>query len=140
MSGENPTLSDDIVRIVLGTCNAIDHNAKLVSMTRDVQGHAHLRIRAGDVHSVESLRRALQDSMPLSSCAVSESWIDGTLEAEVTVYTAMEEYRQARRMVTTRRAVSYWIGIATILVLLGMGEWVAAIRATHSAVGAHDEL
>ena len=140
MSGENPTLSDHIVRLVLDTCTGIDHNAKLVAMTRDMQGHAHLRIRAGDVHSVESLRRALQDAMPLSKCTVNESWLDGTLEAEVTVYTASEEYRQARRLVTTRRLVSYWIAIATLCLFLGLGEWAAAVRSASAPVSVRDEL
>lgn len=126
---ENPSLSDHIVGQVLGTCQSIDHNAKLVAMTRDVLGHAHLRIRAGDVHSVESLRRALQDAMPLSSCEASESWLDGTLEAEVVVFSKREEYLRARHIVCQRRSVAYTIAIATIALLLGLAEWFAAFRA-----------
>lgn len=142
MNGENPSLSERVVRSVLATCREIDHNARLVSMTKDTTGETHLRVRAGDVHSVESLRRALVDAMPLSHTMVQESWADGTLEAEVTVPTADEEYRLARRMVTTKRLFQYWIAIATILVILGFGEWAAAIqnRRYAAAASVHDEL
>lgn len=140
MSGSNPTLSEAVVRRVLDVCHEVDHNAKLVNMTRDPNGDCHLRIRAGDVHSVASLQSGLQDAMPLSTCSVEESWLDGTLEAEVTVYGAGEEYRRARALVTRGRLPSYWIGIATICLLLGMGEWAAAVRASWARVAAKDEL
>ena len=87
MNGENPSLAERVVQSVLATCREIDHSARLVSMTKDTTGETHLRVRAGDIHSVESLRRALVDAMPLSQTVVQESWADGTLEAEVTVPT-----------------------------------------------------
>jgi len=131
-SGTNPTMADSIVQKVLSTCRAVDGAVKLVNMTRDAHGNTHLRVRAGDVHSLESLRRALQDSMPLSQCTVQESWLDGTLEAEVTVYTAGEEYKRARALAVKSRWITYPLLLAWVLLFTGLGEWAAAIRAAAS--------
>ena len=127
MNGINPTLAEAVVTNVMRKCTDVDLASKLVSMTRDTQGHTHLRVRAGDVHSVSTLQRELSSLLPLGECNVSESWVDGTLEAEVTVFTAAEERRRARAMVTQRRAVSYWIAIGTICLLMGIGQWAAAL-------------
>ncbi len=133
-------MADAIVQKVLATCRGIDGAVKLINMTRDAQGHTHLRVRAGDVHSVESLRRALQDTMPLSQCTVQESWLDGTLEAEVTVYTEDEEYRRARAKAIKSRWIMYPLLLAWVLLFLGLGEWVAVIRAAWTQKWDKDEL
>jgi hypothetical protein len=140
MSGDNPTLAESVVQRVMDTCREVDRNSRLVTMNRDTCGHCHLRVRAGDVHSVASLQRALQDAMPLSSCSVLESWVDGTLEAEVTVYTRAQEYTIARKLVSGKRLFQYWIAISTILIVLGAGEWAAAIRLAWAPPGLRDEL
>lgn len=140
MGGDNPTLAEHVVRSVMDTCRIVDHNARLVTMTKDVEGRVHLRVRAGDVHSVASLQRALEDAMPLSECSVQESWVDGTLEAEVTVFTKTEEYWKARKLVSRMRVFQYWIALASITVVLGIGEWVAAIRLAWAPPELRDEL
>ena len=140
MNGANPTLSESIVQRVMKTCRQVDHNAKLVTCTRDTRGTTHLRIRAGDVHSVSSLQKALEDAMPLSTASVEESWIDGTLEAEITVFSAAEEYRRARKVVTQRRAFAYWILLSWVLILLGVGEWAFRVRSEWKPPSPHDEL
>lgn len=140
MSGENPTLAEGVVRSVMDTCRQVDHNARLVTMTKDSSGQIHMRVRAGDVHSVASLQRALVDAMPLSSAVVQESWIDGTLEAEVTVYPKVREYYMARKIVSSKRLFQYWIGLAWIVIFLGVGEWVAALRMHWSPPTLRDEL
>lgn len=140
MSGDNPTLAEHVVRSVMDACRNADHQARLVTMTKDAKGHIHMRVRAGDVHSVASLQRALVDAMPLSASLVQESWIDGTLEAEVTVYPKREEYYAARKIVASKRLFQYWIAIAWIFIFLGIGEWAAAIRSVWSPPVLRDEL
>lgn len=140
MSGDNPTLAESVVRSVVDTCRQVDHNARLVTMTKDATGRSHLRVRAGDVHSVASLQRALEDAMPLSSTSVLESWIDGTLEAEITVLTPSEEYYSARRLVSSKRLFQYWIAIAWILIILGVGEYIATLRVAFTPPTLRDEL
>lgn len=138
MAGANPTLSEAVVRNVMRKCTEVDHQSKLVAMTRDTSGHTHLRVRTGDVHSVGTLQNQLARMLPLAECNVSESWVDGTLEAEVTVFTADEECRRARMLITRHRLVSYWIAMGTICLLLGLGQWAAGLRG--GGAGPHDEL
>ena len=140
MSGENPSLAEHVVRSVMDTCKEVDHNARLVSMTKDPSGQLHMRVRAGDVHSVQSLQRALAEAMPLSQSTVLESWVDGTLEADITVLTRAEEYWAARKLVTGKRMFLYWIGIAWIIIFVGTGEWVAAVRLADLPATLRDEL
>jgi len=140
MNGENPSLAEHVVQKVMDTCRAVDQAARLVTMTKDGGGQVHLRVRAGDVHSVASLQRALEDAMPLSASTVQESWIDGTLEAEITVYSRSVEYYAARKIVSSKRLFQYWIAIAWILIFLGVGEWVAAVRIAWAPPQLRDEL
>ena len=128
------------MRRVMQTCRSVDQNARLVTMTKDSYGHCHLRVRAGDVHSVASLQRALEDAMPLSTATVLESWIDGTLEAEITVYTKDEERCSARKLVVKRRLFKYWIAFSWILLALGFCEWVATLRTALDPRVLRDEL
>lgn len=140
MGGDNPTLAESVVQNVMDTCRGVDHNARLVTMTKSTGGHIKLRVRAGDIHSVNSLQRALADAMPLSSTLVQESWVDGTLEAEVTVLPRDEEYRVARKLVASKRLFQYWIAFAWILICLGVAEWVTSVRVAWAPELLRDEL
>ena len=139
MSGSNPTLSEQVLKSVMRTCKEVDHASRLVSMTRS-GSQIFLRVRAGDVHSVTSLQRALSAAMPLSQCSVAESWVDGTLEADIVVLSAAQEYRLARKLVTDRRAFQYSIAIASVCILVGLGEWLAALRLAWAPPMPRDEL
>lgn len=119
-----------VVKRCLEACRAIDAKSRLVSMTEDgATGLTHLRVRASDAHTVNALRQALWRAMPLSSTRVTESWVDGTLEADVTVLTQQQERRAARYEVAKERLVAYWLLASWLFLLLGMGEWSASLRA-----------
>jgi hypothetical protein len=60
---------------------------------------------------------------------VTESWVDGTLEAEVTVLTAAQERATARALVTRSRSVAYWLLLAWACLLAALVEWLAAASA-----------
>ena len=138
MVGRNPTLSEIVVQNVMRKCCDVDSQSRLVSMTRDMQGHTHMRVRAGDVHSVATLQRSLAATLPLAECSVSESWIDGTLEAEILIFTAHKERSRARAKVAQNRFASYWLSAGTICVLVGVGQWMASFGI--DAPTRHDEL
>ena len=119
-----------VVRRCLEACQRIDGASRVVSMTEDgATGLTHLRVRAGDTHTLEHLRAALGNALRLSTTRVTESMLDGTLEADVTVLTAQQERRVARRKVTRERLVAYWLLLAWVFVFLGIGEWSASVRA-----------
>ena len=132
MGGDNPTLTDTVVKNVLGACRNVDNSCKLMTMTNDSSGNSIVRVRAGDVHSVASLQRALCDALPLSETTVSESWLDGALEAEVKIFTVGKERELARSKITKSRLMSYSLLIAWACLLIGLGEWAAAVRAARA--------
>ena len=123
------TLQSSVVRRALDACRRVDPQSRVVSMTEDARtGLTHMRVRAGDVHTVNGLQQALWGAMPFATARVTENWIDGTLEADVTVLTAQQERRAARYEVAKTRLVAYWLLLGWAFILLGMGEWSASVR------------
>ena len=123
------TLQEAVVQRCQEACRLIDPQSRVVRMTEDgATGLTHVRVRAGDAHTVNGLQQALRRVMPFATTQVTESWMDGTLEADVTVLTAEQERRAARAEVTKTRLTKYWLLLAWVFVLLGMGEWSASVR------------
>lgn len=132
------TLQDAVVERCQAACRLIDSKSRVVRMTEDgATGLTHVRVRAGDAHTVKGLQQALRRVMPFATAQVTESWMDGTLEADVTVLTAQQERRAARAEVSRSRLTKYWLLLAWVFVLLGMGEWSASVR---GLLRAKDEL
>jgi len=129
MAAQETTLLSQVVARAMAACRAVDPQARPVSMTEDGEGLTHLRVRAGDAHSVNGLQSALQRVLPLSQSRVTESWVDGTLEASVTVLTKSQERYAARFAVAKRRFVAYWLLASWVCVLIGVGEWYWGLRA-----------
>ena len=139
MTGQERTLQSRVVQTALEACRTIDPSVKVANMTEDADGTTFLHVRAGDAHSVATLQQALQTAMPLASTSVTESMIDGTLEAELVVLNKHREYLHARHLVSRERIPAYTIVLAWVLVCLGMGEWGAFVR-NLVAIRPKDEL
>lgn len=123
-------MQSTVVQRCLAVCRRIDGQSRVVSMTEDsTTGLTHLRVRAGDAHTLENLRAALGHVLRLSTTRVTESWLDGTLEADVTVLTAQQERLAARREIARGRLAAYWLLAAWVFFFLGLGEWSASVRA-----------
>ena len=137
MAAQESTLQSQVMARALAACRGVDGLARAVSMTEDADGLTHLRFRAGDAHSLNGLQEALQRVMPLSATRVTESWVDGTLEAEVTVLTKAQERAAARCAVVRGRLPAYWLLAAWVCFLVGVCEWVWYVR---RGVGVKDEL
>jgi hypothetical protein len=138
MTGQERTLQSRVVQTAMEACRRVDPSVKVANMTEDADGTTYLRVRAGDAHSVASLQLALQEALPLASTSVTESMLDGTLEAELVVLNKRQEYLHARRLVSRERVPAYTIVLAWVFVCLGMGEWGALVRSIVS--GPKDEL
>ena len=137
MAAQESTLQSQVLARALAACRAVDPQARAVSMTEDADGLTHLRVRAGDAHSLNGLQEALQRVMPLSQSRVTESWVDGTLEAEVTVLTKAQERLAARFAAAKRRLPAYWVLAAWACFLVGVCEWYWSVT---GGVEAKDEL
>ena len=124
------SLQETVVRRCQEACQRVDPAARVLRMTENAAtGLTHLRVRAGDTHTLEHLRAALGNALRLSTTRVTESMLDGTLEADVTVLTARQERRAARALATSTRLTKYWLLLAWVFVFLGIGEWSASVRA-----------
>lgn len=66
--------------------------------------------------------------MPLSLVEVNESFLDGTLEAAITVFTAAEEKERARQQVTRTRFLSYPLLLAWVCLVFGAGDWFGSVH------------
>lgn len=121
---------DTLAANVLNTARAADPACRLISMASDAKEQTLVRLRAGNAHSGGSLQRVLQASFPLSLVEVDESFLDGTLEASITIFSHSEERARARRRVTRSRFLSYPLLMAWACVLLGVGDWLGGLRAT----------
>ena len=109
-------------------------------MTQNEIGQTNLRIRAGDVHSVASLQKALEMAMPFASTRVTESYVDGTLEAELLVLSSAQEKAHARLCVSQKRIFRYWLLASCVCLLAGFVEWYAGIIILQHASLAKDEV
>ena len=124
MAAQQRSMQSTVVQRCLQACHGIDGASRVVSMTTDgVTGLTHLRVRAGDAHTLEKLRGALGSVLRLSTTSVTENWVDGTLEADVTVLTSQQERLEARRIVARGRVAAYWLLLAWFFLLLGLHEW-----------------
>ena len=137
MTAQEKTLQSRVVARAMQACRVIDSAARAVSMTEDAEGLTHMRVRAGDAHTLNGLRSALQRMLPLSTTQVTESLIDGTLEASVTVPTEAQERLAARCAVAKERLATYWLLAAWACFFVGVGEWWWSVNA---GVEAKDEL
>ena len=139
MEGQKRTLADELVRRVLAACRAVDGQAVVSNMTKNgATGATHIRVRAGDTHSVYSLSKALQNVMPLSDITINESMVDGVLEADLTVLTKRDERVRARAYVANRRLFSYPLLLAWVCLFVAIRDYGVWLYSRE--VGIKDEL
>ncbi len=129
MAAQQRTLESRIVARATRACQQIDPSARVANYTEEADGTGRLRLRAGDTYSLEAMREALAEVLPLSSTRVTESWLDGSMEVEVLVLTRAQERWHARYAVAKERLVGYWLVLAWVVLFLGVGEWSASVRA-----------
>lgn len=120
-------MTSRVVESVLAACRKIDDGATLASATYTQDGQTLVRIRSSASGSVTFLRRALQASMPLSVTDVTDSPLDGTCEASVTVPQGVDEQRAARRLIQTRLVPRMLFNVGVLLVVAGVGGWISGM-------------
>lgn len=128
------------VASVLQACKKIDNDASLASATYTQDGHTLVRIRSGISGSVNTIQRALQRALPLAVTDVTDSALDGTCEASVTVLNQHEESRQAWRLAAGHAFPRLLQNAGLALLLLGVGVWASALLETHGTSGDAREL
>jgi len=83
-------------------------------------------VRPGPSRSPAALQRALQRALPFARVSVSESFLDGELEAEVCVPGAARERQMRLAAARAQRAPAALALLAKACALASVLSWVAA--------------
>lgn len=133
-------MSSASVVSVLRACQDIDSDASLASATYTQDGHTLVRIRSGISGSVNTIQRALQRALPLAFTDVTDSALDGTCEASVTVLNQHEESRQAWRLAAGHAFPRVLHNAGLVLLLLGVGVWASSMLESYGTSSDEREL
>ena len=120
-------MSTSVVDRVLEICRESDPSAKLASATYTQDRSTLIRIRSDATGSMVTLRDALNERMPLTSVDVIDSALDGTCEISITVPTGAGEKETAWHMVGNRTGFKLFYNVGIILIVAGIGAWLADI-------------
>lgn len=120
-------MTSPVVQSVLAACKRVDRDATLASATYTQDGQTLVRIRSGASGSVTLLRQALQAAMPLATTDVTDSPLDGTCEAAVTVPQGHDEQLVARGLIRARMLYRVLLNVGVLLVVAGIGAWASNV-------------
>lgn len=120
-------MASKVVESVLAACRGVDGDATLASATYTQDGQTLVRIRSGATGSVHMIQRALQNALPLATTDVTDSTLDGTCEAAVTVPQGQDETRAARFLVRGRVLPRLLFNVGVLMLVAGIGAWASEI-------------
>jgi hypothetical protein len=133
-------MASAVVESVLAACRRVDGDATLASATYTQDGQTLVRIRSGASGSVTMLQRALQSAMPLATTDVTDSTLDGTCEAAVTVPVGKDERYAAWSMAAQRVLPRILFNVGILMVVAGVGAWASDILQSVDTAGDAREL
>ena len=114
-----------VVESVLKACRRVDPGSTLASATYTQEGHTLVRIRSGASGSVTMIQRGLQRALPLATTDVTDSALDGTCEAAVTVPVGRDENNVAWAMASAKLMPKVLFNVGVLLLVAGVGAWVS---------------
>ena len=133
-----PKMSSSVVDSVLASCKRIDPGAELASATFTQDGETLVRIRTGLTCSINSLKQAICNTMPLCGTEVVDSPLDGTTEIGVIVPTQTMEIRAARNLIR-KKTIPRVIGhIGFVCFVFGLCAWLVSLVESLSASDARE--
>lgn len=121
------TFSQLVSGVVLRSCQQHDPAARISSVLRDGEGRTVVRIRAGDARGSVQLLKALQQLWPLASTSVMENALDESVQAEITIPTERDEWRQARRRAAGSAFAKGSLMVALLFLALGAGLYASEL-------------
>lgn len=130
------TFSDRAAKLILKACRAQDTGSEVACVLRDGDGHTIVRVRPSPGHerdSASSLAAAMQRLWPMAQTFIRENALDGSVEAEITIPTSIEEREIAMeeaRKETIVRALSAMSCVAFVIAVL---LWVFSSGTSGSA-------
>jgi len=130
---KRPRMSSLVVDSVLTSCKRIDPGAELASATFTQDGETLVRVRTGLTCSINSLKQAIGNTMPLCGTEVVDSPLDGTTEIGVIVPTQSMELRAARNLIR-KKPIPRVIGhLGFVCFVFGLCAWTVSLVESLSA-------
>jgi hypothetical protein len=131
--GERPSFTQGVARRVLDACKREDSEARITYVGVDESGRTRVRVQSSTESTVESLQRSLRKAMPFAIVRASEDVLDGTLQAELIVPTADDEFSMAYEQQKQALATRLLSGGATMMAAAGASLLLASFWATLSS-------
>ena len=112
-----------IAQGVLDACRGLDEGARIAYVGVDEQNRTTVRLRAGAASSVTALQRVLRGTFPLARVATSENVLDGTVQAQIVVPNADDEWKLAFAATRERRVLQLLQLAAGVLASVALLAW-----------------
>ena len=112
-----------IAQGILDACRGLDDGARIAYVGVDDQNRTTVRLRAGAASSVTALQRVLRGTFPLARVATSENVLDGTVQAQIVVPSADDEWRLAYAATRERRVLQLLQLAAGTLACVALLAW-----------------
>ena len=128
-----PSFTEGVAKRVLEACRREDADAQITYVGVDENGRTRVRVQSSRESSVETLQRSLRRAMPFAIVRASEDVLDGSLQAELIVPTADDEFSMAYERERQALATRLLSGGATMMAAAGASLLLASFWATLSS-------
>mgnify|MGYP004059783499 CR=1 FL=1 len=132
------TFSQRVSDVVLRSCQQHAPQARIASVLRDSEGRTVIRLSAGEAKGSVKLLGALQQLWPLAKTSVLENVLDNSVQAELTVPSESDEWKEAKRRAAASAFAKISLAIALLFLALGSALYASEL-ADHSPTN-HTEL
>lgn len=89
------TPSDHIAQRILEACQKRDEGASVTYVGRDDEGQTVVRVRSSKDASISALQTSMKGLFPFARVRTNENVLTGTLQAEILVPNAADEWKYA---------------------------------------------
>lgn len=130
---DRPSFTQGVARRVLDACRREDAEARITYVGVDESGRTRVRVQSSTQSSVQTLQRILHKAMPFAIVRASEDVLDGTLQAELIIPTADDEFNMAYAKQKQALATRILSSGATMMAAAGASLLFASFWATLSS-------
>lgn len=131
----------DVSSRVLKACQQIDPNSVLASVLKDNKGRTVVRVRSGESASNPiRLLGCLKERWPLANTAVVENSLDGTIEAQIVIPNAGDEWKSATNKAKAAKISEAMLLISMVSLVAGLAQFALDELTTFSSNISHSHM
>lgn len=122
---DRPSFTEGVAQRVLDACRRDDADARITYVGRNEDGRTRVRVHSGGGASVQTLQRSLQRLMPYAKIRTSEDVLDGSVQVEIIVPTAEDEWCHAWELEALKPLPRALLSSSLSLLLVAFGVWLS---------------